>query len=147
MTLTANRSILACNEDDLLATSSASENKLPNISSACRLNELSWRMMLAKEPFVTPSNSSGTGYCNVPRLRFTGSISLSGRGIFCTFLLFLSLRLNYEFGVFSIGHFRPNLRVSCSYQGTVNVVNSFSSSSVRSNGGIGIAAGLLHRLH
>ena len=72
VTLTASLSILAWRLELRLAMTSASLKRLPNISSAWRESEESWRMMLASVPLVTPSNSSGTGYWSVPRLTFTG---------------------------------------------------------------------------
>ena len=81
VTLTAILSILAWRLELRWATLSASWKRLPNISSAWRDREESCRMMLAKVPLVTPSSSSGTAYCSVPRLTLTGWTRRSGRGI------------------------------------------------------------------
>jgi len=81
VTRIAIRSILACRLELLCAIDSASEKRFPNISSACFERDDSCRMILAKLPLVTPSSSSGTGTCRVPRDTLTGSTNRSGNGI------------------------------------------------------------------
>lgn len=82
VTLTFNRPTLSCKLFVLSNITAASWTSSANISSACRLKLLSWRIMLQSELFVTHSSSLRVPSATFVKAMFTGETVLFINGIF-----------------------------------------------------------------